>query len=62
MKQEQANKAEADLTQQGFDFLALKIKVTKRQQNRFISRLDLFFPGYIFVHIDTTTDDARKVR
>jgi len=62
VKPNQANKAEANLMQQGFDFLAPRIKVTKRQQNRFINRLDLFFPGYIFVHIDTTTDDARKVR
>jgi len=62
VKPNQANKAEANLTQQGFDFFAPRIKVTKRQKNRFINRLDLFYPGYIFVHIDITTDDARKVR
>ena len=62
VKPNQANKAEANLTQQGFDFLAPRINVTKRQQNRFINRLDLFFPGYIFVQIDTATDDAQKVR
>ena len=62
VKPNQANKAEANLKRQGFDFYAPRIKVTKRQQNRFINWLDLFFPGYIFVHIDTTTDDARTVR
>jgi len=62
VKPNQAKKAEANLMRQGLDILAPRIKITKRQQNRFIHRFDLFFPGYIFVHIDTTTDDARKVR
>jgi transcriptional antiterminator RfaH len=62
VKPNQANKAEANLMRQGLVIFAPRIKITKRQQNRFIHRFDLFFPGYIFVHIDTTTDDARKVR
>ena len=47
---------------QKFNFFAPRIKVTKRQQNRFIDKIDLLFPGYIFVLIDEDTDDARKVR
>ena len=58
----QAYKAEANLKQQGFDVLTPRIKVTKRQQNRFINSLDLFFPGYIFVQVNASTDDARRVR
>ena len=61
VKPNQAKKAEANLMRQGLDIFAPRIKITKRQQNRFIHRFDLFFPGYIFVHIDTETDDARRV-
>ena len=62
LKPNQANKDEANLTQQGFEFLASRINVTKRQQNRFMNWLDLFFRGYIFVYIDISTDSARMVR
>ena len=61
IKPNQIQKAEANLSQQSFDYLAPKIKVTERQQNRFINRVNLVFPGYIFVQIDEETDDARKV-
>lgn len=61
VKPNQANKAEANLMRQGLVIFAPRIKITKRQQNRFIHRFDLFFPGYIFVQIDTATNDARRV-
>ena len=61
LKPNQANKAETNLKRQGIDYLAPKIRVTKRQQNRFIDKINLFFPGYIFVHIDLNSDDCRKV-
>ena len=62
LKPNQTHKAEANLKRQEIDFLAPKIKVTKRQQNRFINKINLLFPGYIFVHIDLATDDQRKVQ
>lgn len=62
IKPNQISKAEANLRNQRFNYLAPKIKVTKRQQNRFINKIDLLFPGYIFVLIDEDTDDARRVR
>ena len=62
LKPNQIHKAEANLKRQEIDFLAPKIKVTKRQQNRFINKINLLFPGYIFVHIDLATDDQRKVQ
>ena len=61
LKPNQTNKAEANLTQQGFPYIAPKIKVTKRQQNRFINKTELLFPGYIFVQIQAESDDARKL-
>lgn len=61
VKPNQVNKAETNLSQQGFNYLAPKTKVTKRQQNRFISKMNLFFPGYIFVQINEDADDVRKV-
>ena len=61
VKPNQATKAEVNLSQQGFNYLAPKIKVTTRQKNRFFSKMNLFFPGYIFVQIDEETNDARKV-
>ena len=62
LKPNQIYKAEVNLKRQEIDFLAPKIKVTKRQQNRFIHKINLLFPGYIFVHIDLATDDQRKVQ
>ena len=62
IKPNQTHKAEANLKWQEIDFLAPKIKVTKHQQNRFINKINLLFPGYIFVHIDLATDDQRKVQ
>lgn len=61
LRPNQINKAEANLQRQGLDYLAPKIKVTKRQQNRFLSKITLLFPGYMFVNIDLTSDDLRKV-
>jgi len=62
VKPNQAKKAEANLMRQGFDIFAPRIKITKRQQNRFIHRFDLFYPGYIFVQVNAASDDARRVR
>jgi len=62
IKPNQSRKAEANLSQQGFSYLAPKINVTKRQQNRFINKSELLFPGYIFVLINTDSSDVRKVQ
>lgn len=62
LKPNQTHKAEANLQRQEIDYLAPKIKVTRRQQNRFINKINLLFPGYIFVNIDLSTDDQRKVQ
>jgi len=62
LKPNQTHKAEANLKRQEIDFLAPKIIVTKRQHNRFINKINLLFPGYIFVNIDLSTDDPRKVQ
>lgn len=62
IKPNQTYIAEANLRRQEINFLAPKIKVTKRQHNRFINKINLLFPGYIFVHIDLSTDDQRKVQ
>ena len=61
VKPNQVNKAENNLSQQGFECIAPKIKVTRRQKNRFVSKVNLLFPGYIFVKINKDTRDARKV-
>ena len=61
LKPNQIHKAEVNLQRQEIDFLAPKLMVTKRQQNRFINKINLLFPGYIFVHIDLETDDQRRV-
>ena len=61
VKPNQANKVEANLMRQGLNFFTPRIKITKRQQNRFIHRFDLLFPGYMFVQIDTANEDARKL-
>lgn len=62
LKPNQSNKAEANLIQQGFNFLCPRIKVTKRQKNKFINKIELFFPGYLFVEIDIDSGDVRKVQ
>ena len=62
LKPNQIHKAEVNLQRQEIDFLAPKIKVTKRQQNRFVNKINLLFPGYIFVHINLATEDQRKVQ
>lgn len=62
LKPNQIHKAEVNLQRQGIDFLAPKVKVTKRQKHRFINKINLLFPGYIFVHINPTTGDTRKVQ
>lgn len=62
LKPNQIHKAEVNLQRQEIDFLAPKLMVTKRQQNRFINKINLLFPGYIFVHIDLKTDDQRRVQ
>ena len=61
IKPNQIKKAEANLTQQGFIYLAPKIKVTRRNKNRFIQKTELLFPGYLFVHIDKNGCDSQKV-
>lgn len=62
IKPNQAARAEANLNKQGFCYLAPKIDITKRKQNRFINKTELLFPGYIFILIDTDSDDVRKVQ
>jgi transcriptional antiterminator RfaH len=61
VKPNQINRAELNLKNQGITYFAPKIKVTKRQATRFISKEQLFFPGYIFVRINLTGDDIRHV-
>ena len=61
LKPNQANKAEANLSQQGFNYICPKIKVTKRQKNKFINKTELLFPGYLFVEIDIVNGDVYKV-
>lgn len=62
LKPNQSNKAEANLSQQGFNYLCPKIKVTKRKKDKFINKIELLFPGYLFVQIDLDSGDARKVQ
>ena len=62
LKPNQFKRAEANIKQQGFTFFAPKIKVTKRQKNRFINKTELLFPGYIFVQISTDSSDIRKLQ
>ena len=62
LKPNQTHKAELNLKMQQIDFLAPKLVVTKRQQNRFINKINLLFPGYGFVHIDLANDDQRRVQ
>ena len=62
LKPNQIHKAEINLQRQDIDFFAPKIKVTKRQHNRFVNKINLLFPGYIFVHINLATDDEQKVQ
>jgi len=62
LKPNQANKAEANLSQQGFNYICPKIKVTKRQKNKFINKTELLFPGYLFVEINIVNGDVRKVQ
>ena len=57
IKPNQMSKAEANLRNQNFTYLAPKIEISKRQQNRFISKTELLFPGYIFVLIDADGGD-----
>ena len=61
-KPNQCKRAEANLKQQGFTFFAPKMRVTRRQQNRFVNKTELLFPGYIFVQINTDSSDVRKVQ
>jgi transcriptional antiterminator RfaH len=62
IKPNQMSKAEANLRNQNFTYLAPKIEISKRQQNRFISKTELLFPGYIFVLIDADGGDDRILR
>jgi transcriptional antiterminator RfaH len=61
VKPNQGDKAERNLEQQGFCYFAPKIKLTQRSNNRFVKKIKLMFPGYMFVRIATNGEDVRKI-
>ncbi len=53
--------AERNLLRQGFDVFCPKESITKRAGSRFRPATRLLFPGYLFVRIDWSRGDWRRV-
>lgn len=53
--------AQRNLQRQNFETFAPLQEITKRRANRFVTDLQLLFPGYMFVHFDSVGSAWRKI-
>jgi transcriptional antiterminator RfaH len=54
--------AQTNLERQGFPTYLPRIRQRRRRQGRPVTRIEPLFPRYLFVHLDTETDNWAPIR
>lgn len=54
--------AEENLSRQGYETYLPMVKTRRRRNNRYITLVEAFFPRYLFIHLDTQTDNWAPIR
>jgi transcriptional antiterminator RfaH len=61
-KPRQENLAQENLERQGFETYLPRIYQTRRRNGRYIKTIETFFPRYLFINLDTETDNWAPIR
>lgn len=54
--------AEENLRRQGFETYLPMVKSRRRRNSRYTTVIEAFFPRYLFIHLDTQTDNWAPIR
>ena len=61
-KPRQENLAQENLERQGFETYLPRVYQSRRRNGRHIKTIEAFFPRYLFIHLDTETDNWAPIR
>ena len=61
-KPRQENLAQENLERQGFEIYLPRIYQTRRRNGRYIKTIEPFFPRYLFINLNTETDNWAPIR
>jgi len=54
--------AEENLSRQGYETYLPMVKTRRRRNNRYITLVEAFFPRYLFIYLNTQTDNWAPIR
>ena len=61
-KPRQENLAQEHLERQGYETYLPQIYQTRRRNGRYVKTVEAFFPRYLFIHLDSETDNWAPIR
>jgi len=61
-KPRQENLAQENLERQGYETYLPRIYQTRRRNGRHVKTIEAFFPRYLFIHLDSETDNWAPIR
>jgi len=61
-KPRQENLAQENLARQGYETYLPQIYQTRRRNGRHVKTVEAFFPRYLFIHLDSETDNWAPIR
>ena len=61
-KPRQENLAQENLQRQGYETYLPRIYQTRRRNGRYVKTIEAFFPRYLFINLDTETDNWAPIR
>lgn len=61
-KPRQENLAQENLERQGYETYLPRIYQTRRRNGRHVKIIEAFFPRYLFIHLDSETDNWAPIR
>jgi transcriptional antiterminator RfaH len=61
-KPRQENLAQENLARQGYETYLPRVYQTRRRNGRYVKTVEAFFPRYLFIHLDSETDNWAPIR
>jgi transcriptional antiterminator RfaH len=61
-KPRQENLAQENLARQGYETYLPRVYQTRRRNGRHVKTVEAFFPRYLFIHLDSETDNWAPIR
>jgi len=61
-KPRQENLAQENLARQGYETYLPRVYQIRRRNGRYVKTVEAFFPRYLFIHLDSETDNWAPIR